>query len=483
MSRGHGIGREFRCRMQEEAKKQNAPVNESFVEGSSTLRGFRDNALALDERNYRVPGKTPQVMLEECSLRELAAECIVHRNGTPVGQGFIEEMFRPTDYSKQAHLRMTRMREAGDISAVDYTMFAAITGQLLINATLRGWEHEEFKFTRAAGVYQTQFVDGEKLPGVSMPFSDDITTNEDRMLVKPQQPFPYLTMGENYKVLPGTEMRGGIMGVDRLAIYGDRTGLVAANAAKGSELLGVRKEQRGLNVLIGADPVPYSEKYLFDKNGPVTIDPYQSATGSSSTQLAGSALSSRPYPFVNDVPGNPLTDWHAFEKSDQYAGKLVDPNNGLPINFTLPTVFSCYSERFNIATVLKAFETWRISNAVNGLSGAGGVNTVGPNPITSQLGNVNVEVSKMLRQEMIKSGLYSEAGVSTPQSDKVWFFGDLKEAIKYVTNWNIKVIMAPAGSEAEFSQDIILRWRFDERGRWAWFEPRMIQRNNFVSQA
>lgn len=477
--------------MQEEAKRRRSRITEDFMETSETLRGMRETGLALDEGNFRIPGKNPQVFLEECSLRELAAECIVDRNGQPVGQTFIHEMFAPNDHSKQAHLRMTRMREAGDINAVDYTMFSGITGQLLINSTLKGWDHEEFKFTRAAGTYNTQFIDGERLPGVSLPYTPDIAeAKEDQLLIKAQEPFPYLTMGENYKILPGTEMRGGIMGVDRLAIYGDRTGLVAKNAARGAELLGIRKEQRGLQLLIGNDTVPYKEKFLFDSKE-VTIDPYQ-RTGATAvvTQLtcttaatwgAGS-LSQRPFPFLNDVPSNPINDWHAFETADQYQSKLVDPNNGLPITFgSLPTLFACYTDRFNIGVVLQAFSTWRISASISGLSGDGGVNTLGPNPVTAQLGNLDVQVSRMLRQEMIKSGLYSEAGVGTPQSDKVWFYGNFKEAIQYITNWNIKVIMAPAGSEAEFNQDIILRWRFDERGRWGWFEPRYVQRHNFQS--
>lgn len=367
------------------------------------------------------------------------------------------------------------------MSAVDYTMFAGITGQILINSTLKGFEHEEFKFTRAAGVYNTQLVDGERVPGLSLPTTKDIESSaENTLLVKPQESFKYLTMGENYKVLPATEMRGAAMGVDRLSIYGDRTGMVAATAARGSRVLGIVKEQRGLRLLIGALTVPYIEKYLND-NAPVTLDPYQYSAGSGSQQFAD-GLSSRAFPFYNDIPANPLTDWHAFEAADKAASKLVDPNDGLPITFgPTPSVFACYTERFTIANVLKAFEVWRISQAA--LTSVGGANTISPNPVTTNLGDVDVQVSRMLRQEMIKSGLYSETGVSTPQSDKVWWYGDMKEAIKYMTNWNIKVIMAPANSEAEFMQDIVLRWRFDERGQWFWNEPRLIQRHDFQAQA
>jgi hypothetical protein len=475
------IGREFRCRLQEEARKRNCRITDDFIYESQTMRGLRENGLALDDQNFRIPGKNPQVLLEECSLRELAAETITDRQGNPVGQSYIEHFFAPTDSAQEAWIRQGRMREGGDVSAVDYSMFKGITGQILIHSTLQGFEHEEFKLTKAAGTYNTSLIDGEVVPGVSLPITDDLNGTEDLMKVKPQQPFPYLNMGENFIVLPETEMRGGIMGIDRLAIYGDRTGLVAKNAAQGARLLGIRKEQRGLQMLLGGDTTPYVEKYAHDK-ARVTLDPYQAADGTTATQLAGTALASRPFPFVNDIPSNPLKDWHAFETADNYQSKLVDPNDGMPIVFKTPKVFACFTERFNIAVVLKAFETWRISQATSAVV-SGSINTIGPNPIQDQLGNIDVQVSRMLRQEMIKSGLYSEAGVSLPQADKVWWYGDMAEAIKYITNWNIKVIMAPANSEAEFTQDIVLRWRFDERGRWGWFNPRAIQRHNYKTPA
>lgn len=483
------IGQMFRRKLQEEAAGRSR-ITEDFIAESKTLRGFRENSLALDEGNFRIPGKEPQIFMEEArsnvSLRELASETILERGtGKPVGMSFVHEFFGPDEWSRERWGRLCRMREAGEISAVDYTMFAGITGQILINSTLKGFEHEEFKLTRAAGVYNTTLVDGEKVPGVSLPVTRDIDqAGEDLLLVKPQKAFPYLTMGENFKVLPGTEMRGGIMGVDRLSVYGDRTGLVAQNAAKGSRVLGIRKEQRGLQLLVGGMTIPYIEKFLYD-SAPLTIDPYQSATGTGATQLADSSHSTRPFPFVNEVPANALTDYHFFEKCDQYASKLVDPNDGLPITFgPRPALFACYTERFNIALVLQAFQVWRLSQLTGVAPYANAaVNTVGPNPVTSQLGDLEVQTSRMLRQEMLKSGLYNETGSGLPKCDNVYWYGDIGQAIQYMTNWNIKVIMAPANSEAEFTQDIVLRWRFDERGQWFWNEPRAIQRVNYEAQA
>ena len=47
-------------------------------------------------------------------------------------------------------------------------MFSGVTGQIgTINSTLKGFDHEEFHFTKAAGVYNTMLIDGERVPGAS----------------------------------------------------------------------------------------------------------------------------------------------------------------------------------------------------------------------------------------------------------------------------------------------------------------------------
>jgi len=48
-------------------------------------------------------------------------------------------------------------------------------------------------------------------------------------------------------------------------------------------------------------------------------------------------------------------------------------------------------------------------------------------------------------------------------------------------NWPITVVQAPTNSEAEFTQDIVVRFKASERGTPAIMEPRRIQRNRGVS--
>ena len=49
-------------------------------------------------------------------------------------------------------------------------------------------------------------------------------------------------------------------------------------------------------------------------------------------------------------------------------------------------------------------------------------------------------------------------------------------------NWPITVTQAPANSEAEFTQDTVVRFKASERGNWSIWEPRCIQRHNYQGQ-
>jgi len=450
------------------------------VQHSETLREFRLNALALGDDGRRIPGKRPQVDLQDFSLREMAAALIVNKSdGQPVGSGFVQDFF------KEPH-DLVRLRESGALAAVDYSMFAGVAGQLIVNNILQGYVQEKFIFTQAAGTYPTMMVSGERVPGVSAPMDPDYDGNEDILLKKPQQPYKYFGFGEQYIDLPETEEYGGIIGIDRLAIYADRTGLVAEQATKVGDILGLRKEKRGLQTLIGLNGYQYKEKRLHD-SAPVVIDPYQASAaewGSGSipaTQLASTLLSGRKFPFVNDIPANPLTDYTNIKACDLAFSETPDPNTGEPIEIGKAQIFTCFSRRMDLPQILQAYQTWKISQAVATapyINGA--INTVSANPL-AVLGEIDTRISRQLRNQMVQQ--LAATGNSSVIPDNMWFYGDIAGAIKYAENWPIKVIQAPPSSEAEFMQDIVIRYRADERGKWVWWDPRLLQRVNFRSQA
>jgi hypothetical protein len=55
-----------------------------------------------------------------------------------------------------------------------------------------------------------------------------------------------------------------------------------------------------------------------------------------------------------------------------------------------------------------------------------------------------------------------------------WFIGDFKRAFMYMENWPIQVIQAPPGNEAEFTEDVVARFKVTERGTVAVRDPRYV---------
>ena len=511
------LGRDFRCRMQEEAHGRNQPCNGDFVNRSEKFGRFMEEALALSSEGTesgiedaasgvpaswpklrRIEGKQPQITMEDISIRDLAAETVIdRRTGEPVGELFIERLMNPGRTSNDEYRRFrSRFTETGEVSAIDWTMFAGITGPFLYNEVMRGYDHEQFVFTRMAGTYPTQFITGERFPGVSQPITNDVLGldtassaaqgQEDLLLKRPGKEFAHTTdMGENYLDLPETQPRGLIVDMDRTAIYADRTGLVAKRAQDVGELLGKHKEMRGIRLLCGIDTAtPYKEKYKWDAGGAVQIDAWQSASGANgySYQLA-LTQASRKFPFINDVPSNPLDSWETFKQSDFFFSKVPDPNDGWPLTLKGQDVLAPYSQRFDIPRITQAYQVYMIAGGVANAFGKGSIMTASPNPVNT-MGSINAQISRLLSQIMLMAtSTYAAAGANGKvDPEHVWFTGDFKEAIKYMENWPIKVIQRPPLSEAEFLQDVVLGYRADERGRWAWFDPRRLQRNNFVSQ-
>jgi hypothetical protein len=92
------------------------------------------------------------------------------------------------------------------------------------------------------------------------------------------------------------------------------------------------------------------------------------------------------------------------------------------------------------------------------------VHTVAANP----LGNYRVVESRLAYRRILAAGYQPE------QARRWWFIGDFRRAFAYMENWPITISVSPPGSEAEFSQDIVVRFKVSERGAAAVINPRYI---------
>lgn len=347
---------------------------------------------------------------EDFSLRDLA-EALV-----PDGHQWVREL--------DPRRGGPRLLEAGD--GVDVTAFLNVTGQVIYARILEAYTQEAFVVSRLVETVPTR-LDGEKIPGIGR-------LSDGQFEVAAGMPYPHVGFGEDYIETPSTTKRGLIVPVTREAIFFDRTHLVLSRAAEVGEVLGLNKEKRLVDLLIGATNnykwkgTAYNTYYAAADNGP----------------------------WVNALAGNQLEDWTDVDAAEQLFADLLDPNTGEPVLVRPSTVLVMPACRHAAHRVLHASE---ISYAPGGAT-----TTWAANPLTSY----RLVESRLAYRRIIASGATADA------ARKWWFLGDFRRALAYMENWPITVTQSPANSEAAFNQDVVVRFKASERGAAAVLNPRFM---------
>jgi hypothetical protein len=318
--------------------------------------------------------------------------------------------------------------EAGD--GVDVTAFSNITGQVVQAKILEAYNQEAFVVSRLVDAVPTR-LDGERIPGIGR-ISDDVAE------VRPGMPYPSLGFAEDYIETPQTTKRGFIVPVTREAIFFDRTHLILQRAAEVGEVLGLNKEKRLLDLLIGA-----TNTYKWKGT----------AYNTYSTTGTGVAPNGN---WINQMTAE-LVDWTDVDAAEQLFADILDPNTGEPVLIQATTVLVMPAYRHAAHRIFNAAE-------INYTQAAGSTTTVAANP----LGNYTVVESRLAYRRLIA------AGHAAADAKKYWFIGDMRKAFAYMENWPITVTQSPANSEAEFNQDIVVRFKASERGAAAVINPRYV---------
>ena len=315
--------------------------------------------------------------------------------------------------------------EAGD--GVDATAFLNITGQLIYSRIMEAYLQEAFVASRLVETIPTR-LDGEKIPGVA-------GLADAAEEVHPGMPYPHVGFGEDYIETPSTTKRGLIVPVTREAIFFDRTHLVLSRAADVGEALGLNKEKRILDVLIGATN---NYKWLG-----TTYNTYQAAT-----------------PWANLKTSNELVDWTDVDGAEQLFAEILDPNTGEPVLVRANTV---------LVTPAYQHAAHRVFNAPEITYAAAGAAT--ETRAANPLSGYRVRVSRLMYRRIVAGG-EAEA-----DARMWWFIGDFKRAFAYMENWPITVTQSPLASEADFNSDIVVRFKASERGAAAVINPRYVVKN------
>jgi hypothetical protein len=271
-------------------------------------------------------------------------------------------------------------------------------------------------------------LDGEKIPGAAR-LSDAAEE------VSPGMPYPHAGFGEDYIETPSTVKRGLIVPVTREAVYFDRTHLVLSRAADVGEVLGLNKEKRLVDLVIG---VTNNYKWRGTAH-----DTYQATT-----------------PWVNVKTSNELVDWTDVDAAEQLFADILDPNTSEPVLVKANTVLVTPAYQHAAHRVFNAPEiTYQGSGAAT--------ITTAANP----LAGYRIRASRLMYRRIVASG---EAAAD---AKKWWFIGDFAKAFAYMENWPITVTQSPPGSEADFNSDIVVRFKASERGAAAVLNPRYVVKN------
>ncbi|QGJ71060.1 Hypothetical protein PBC10988_27630 [Planctomycetales bacterium 10988] len=361
-----------------------------------------------------------------------------------LGECFQQRHLRPEDFSvrtlaealipdgREWVLNLDPRRKASvallESEAVDVSAFRNITGQLLHSKIMEGYQQEVFAASRLVETIPTR-LDGEKIPGVES-LADIAET------VDPGMPFPHVGFSEDYVETPQTDKRGLICSVTQEAIYFDRTGLIYRQAFQVGEVLGLNKEKRILDCLLGVTN-PYNWKGT-------QYDTYQDTS-----------------PWVNTLDENALADWTNVDASEQLFAEMIDPASGEPV-LAMPNTLLVMPAKSNVArNIVHAVEVRM------GDGSSGSTQTLATSPLTSY----QIVSSRLAYHRLV------ESGVNADLAKGYWYHGDFRRAFAYMENWPITITQAPPQHHDAFERDIVLQVKASERGAIAVLDPRYVVRN------
>lgn len=367
--------------------------------------------------DFQVGLDTKAITLNDISLRELA-ESFIEDGGEAV------KSWNPRR-GGGGGVTMRLLEESGAVTSGGFTR---IMGQLLVTAVLQAYEMEDNVFSKLIPTESTQ-LNGQKVPGVSQ-IGDEAST------VAEGQPYPLAGVSEDYIETPLTTKSGLMVNVTKEAIFFDLTGQLQNRCSKVGESLALNKEKRLIDCVIDQNRTAHRYKWKG-----TTYATYQSST-----------------PYINVKTSNALIDWTNIDAAELIFNQLTDPYTGEPITVNPKHLVVT---RQNLRAAQRVLTATQVQTITPGYATSANPNATNwSNPISGY----TIVTSAQLAARMA--------------TDSDWLIGDLAAAFKYMENWPITVVEAPANSEAEFTLDVVYRVKASERGAASTWEPRAMVKNS-----
>jgi hypothetical protein len=372
------------------------------------------------KRRYELDGaaKTVAHLSEALEKEQLRADDFSLRDLAEALVPCGSEWVRSLDPRSAAGVRLLENSEG-----VDVTAFLNVASQVVYSKIMESYRQDAFVASRLVDTIPTR-LDGEKIPGIARP--EDATA-----AIQPGMPYPNVGFGEDYIETPSTTKYGLIIPVTREAVFFDRTHLVLSRAAEVGEILGLNKEKRILDLVTGV-----ANNYKWRGT---TYNTYQATT-----------------PWSNVKTGNELVDWTDADAAEQLFAEMIDPTTSEPVLIKATHVLVMPAYRHAAHRVFSAPQiTYTTGSATD---------TTVANPFTKY----QVYESALAYRRIVASS------VPASEARKWWFIGDFKRAFAYMENWPITVTQSAANSEADFNNDIVVRFKASERGAAAVMNPRYV---------
>jgi hypothetical protein len=304
--------------------------------------------------------------------------------------------------------------------------FVSTVGAVIDTKIKEAYTQEVFAASKLVRTIPTR-LDGEKIHSVG-------TVTENDLSVITGGPYATAAMHANYIETPNTAKHGLIIPVTKEAVFFDQTHHLLDRAAEVGELLAMNKEKRILDMILG-----------------ITNAYKQNGTQKNTYYSGGSS-----YPWKNLLAGNELLNWESIESAEDLFGEMTDPISGSPILIE-PNAVLVMPPKRHLAHRL--FYSSSISYEDEASATASSIR----NPFAKY---------RLVSSRLAYQRLKTQSGVTNPE--KIWFLGNFRKAFAYMENWGITVTQSIPGSEADFTQDVVVRFKASERGVPAVIDPRYV---------
>jgi len=335
-----------------------------------------------------------------------------------LGEALLGHEFRNACRPGAQNAEATKVLEAAD--AVDSTAFLDITQRVISAKLIEAFMLEANAAASLIDLETNVRVRHERRPGIS-------AVGDEGEIVKEGMPYPAQDLGANYQDFADNEKRGLIVGLTKEALFfTGQSGEILRQAARVGEWLGVNKDKRIWNVILGI-----ANNYNYNGTAYNTYN---------------AAAIGTPAIVPRNIHGNALNSYADINEAERLFDLMVDPDTGEAIEINGMTILVMPYRAMTARSILTATEKQTTTGADVTVSGnpLGNGYTLGP-------------VSRRARAILAATGDFGDP-------DGIWLMGDFKKAFVYRENWPVTVSQEPVNATVEFEQDIVVRYKASERG-------------------